>query len=313
MWEQVDASKRMVVIRRKLESDVHWKKYHADKNSDAEMLEYVQSGLGEFVERIEGRMIRNGTMVNYEGLEAKAKWVVSELQGKDEEEQIAALVDLGKAPYYCPERYKEEVDILYAGMSRGFEQESLMFKAHKALDFEREHLFQQFVHWFKKANQKTGMHRILNVEDVHNYNFFLNFLGDSFSISIAKEDREDPLSYISVLEKRLLAYIYGKMVALYRAKMEEEGTNVTYDVDRVRDVVQRAHKNGEIPFPLLKLWFIDEWKKEVASRVGNQIGMLDPDSSFYHHVIDAPTGEIKQPYLDFFLLKMGAVRKKDKG
>lgn len=295
-WQEKDFRE---LLQKKVKEDDHWRENFGDKKSEEELFQYVQRGVRLFIKNISNRTLPNGESNDPEKLEVKVKFILDALSRKDMRVKAQNVVDLSIAAYYCPAGYMRAVKNAFITVCDDtFEHESLPNKIYSSLDFERKHLFEQFLFELKKATDSSVIRHLVNPEDIHNYNWFSNAIGGAFYFQAARDENEDPLSYISSIGKQLLSFMARPFIKKYIQK---------YNPELILDSLRRSIGNLFIKDSLLQQWFIDEYFQlnSSSSSLSIEAQKRQARDWVYENVYDIETGLIKEQYLKYLLFKMG--------
>jgi hypothetical protein len=286
------------LLQKKVKEDEHWKENFGDKKSDEELFSYVKKGVRLFINNISNRTLPNGESNDPEKLEVKARFILDALSRKDKKVKAQNIVELSIAAYYCPAGYMRAVKNAFLTVCDDrFEHESLPNKIYSSLDFERKHLFEQFLYELKRATDASIIRHLVDPEDIHNYNWFSNAIGGEFNFQAARDENEDPLSYISSIGKQLLSFVARPFIKKYIQK---------YNPELILDSLKRSIGNLFIKDSLLQEWFIDEYfQLNRTSNQSTEIQKRQARDWVYENVYIIETGMIKDQYLNYLLYKMG--------
>ncbi|NGX34264.1 MAG: hypothetical protein K1060chlam1_00615 [Candidatus Anoxychlamydiales bacterium] len=296
------------ILKKAIFEDEYWNEFHSDKNSDAELINYIKTGLNNFINNVSNRTIKSGEISDYRFLQARAKHIAYKLSSSSNEDQFINIIHLALASYYCPAGYLEKVRSIYYTVCSAFELDSIKSRVSQVLDNGRRHLFQSFLHSFLSRNSYL-VKVLLDPQDNHVYNEFVNFLGESFNLSECQDAEQDALSYLGILDKKFMQLLYRPIVRPFINK---------YNKDFIIETLYEALTNNQIPYELINRWFIDEYL--LVLRPKTPIHRNETDRNYNERLIQEArrwarenvynimTGKIEEKYLSFFLIKMGILK-----
>jgi len=295
------------ILKKAILEDDHWNEYYSDKNSEKELIEYIKTGLNNFINNVSNHSIKSKGISDYRSLQARARHITHKLSMSSKEDQFINIIYLALASYYCPAGYIEKVRSIYYSVCSAFEQDSVKARVFQILDEGRRHLFQSFlyVYFFKMPNP---LKVIYDPQDIHIYNEFVNFLGEKFNLSEVQDAKQDALSYINILDKKLLQLLYQPLVKPFISR---------YNKNFIIEILSEGINNNQIPYNLINRWFIDEYLLVLRSKISKRENEVDRSYQrrlikeakkwVKENVFDIMTGKIEEKYLLFLLIKMNVL------
>lgn len=284
---------RLARLKAKVTKDPHWQENYGDGVSDAQLKAYIDEGIAQFVRNLKQRNLKNGEVQSYESLINKSKLIASRLPELEMDDQVDFLLELATVSYYCPGGYARGVNGVFLSLSDQIEEQTLPFIVHKVLEFDRRRVFEHLLSLVKQ--QTPGqMQALVDVEDVHVYNSMLNFFGDHFHVHGVHDPTDDPISFVPTLEKMIYDWYFGDGFKRFFEHF--------YTPDRIREVMETAIANRQIPDALLQQFFIEEAQSgQMGDRESAEQWMRD-------NVYDAIDGKIYPRYIDYLLTKAGVFK-----
>lgn len=215
-FDQINWKKHLPTLRQKLKQDRRFIAQYGSphRKTDQEIIAIGKHSLQTFISTIKERRILQGEPADYEKLHNYLKLIAKYVQDqKDEILRIDVLFRLVvEGGEYCGPGKFEVAESVYAQTIGENPDIPFRDKVLHCLQDERNLWMQNF--YFQSMFQDKKLNqvgKIVDWEDIHNYNVFLNLYGDEFGLRKAAADNDDT-ALIDPLFKWIVTYILGEKI-----------------------------------------------------------------------------------------------------
>jgi len=208
-FDQINWERHLSTLRRKLKDDPRFIARHGnpDQKTDREIVEITRRSLISFIDSVKERRILEGEPADYEKLYNYLKIITKYLE--DQEDEITKTdiifrlaVEGGE---YCGPGKFQVVESIYAQIIGGNTDIPFRDKIAYCLQNERNQWMERL---YTDGTQSSALFRtvgrVVDLQDVHNYNFFLNLFGDELGLRKAAADN-DETAIFDPLEKWIIS------------------------------------------------------------------------------------------------------------
>lgn len=304
-------------------NDDHWEENYSDKRSDQDLHNYVKNGLNELVEILERRHSRSGEFKNIHSLEARMKHIIYALRACTEMEKATVLIQLGLGSYYCPAGYRRVIGGCYKDLCDS-KADTIQEKLQQVIDFSKKHLaLTQIAKPYSKM-PKVSKFFFNPMVRQHDYDTLMALIGDQFLLGDVEDVEDDETLIVLPFVEDIIRLALKHQISDFRKE---------YTSDYILEETKVAFKNGQIPWELFEEWFVKHIKDlvdmkrfqqnlmDIESLRGNKRPKKPPKLTrenaiewvrnyIYYETRDLqgkPTGAIHDDYLEYLLLKEGAL------
>lgn len=299
MFEQIPLEEEQYnsIILNKLSEDDDWKGA-LKRNTDLDPIEYVKTGMKQFVDYLEHRSIPTDAPISYEVLIADTLTIAHLLKIKPIDEQASWLFDLAIASYYCSTGPVREVSQIRRMLLNNTEGLSLQAKVFSILADLRERCFQQSFSFIlsqvpalSKFYERTGYFRL---SAVHTYGVLSN-LCSQLGLPSQEIAKQDNLATVDEISKILAPFFLKPYIYLFWSYYSKEEIIQTIQFAIDGQYSERHYKrvNRQIE-PIL----MGDWLKDMqrANKICSDLAEIYEEN-----------GTLKTPYIELLLVNLGAL------
>lgn len=205
-WEQ-----NLPTLRKKLRDDARFIARHPnpDLKNDQEIIAIARHSLRTFIDEVKEQRILQGEPADYEKLHNYLKIIAKYLEGQNNgiiqtDIILRLLVEGGE---YCGPGKFEVAESVFAETIGGNPDIPFRDKIAYCLQDERNLWMQKFYSMVFTQNAEIAqLGQIIDWQDIHNYNCFVNLYGDEFGLRKAAADNDDT-ALIDPFVKLFISYI----------------------------------------------------------------------------------------------------------
>jgi len=215
-FESINWDRNISTLRRKLSEDVRYTERHGNPNlkTDAEVIAIVKNSFQVFISSIKERRILEGEPVDYEKLHNYLKIITKYVEDQsDEVTKVDILFRLAiEGGEYCGPGKFEVAESIYAQTLGENSAIPLKDKILHCLQDGRNLWMQKFYHLSFRGlpiSQRVG--QLIDWQDVHNYNIFLNMYGDEFGLRKTAAENDES-AVVDPLSRLIMSCTIGKVV-----------------------------------------------------------------------------------------------------
>jgi hypothetical protein len=273
-------------IRDYVKQDEHWAMFYCDKSSDQDIYTYLETGITNLVDTINNRGERSGEFqfTSLIDLKSRLSHIIKALKKREKSLQIATIIQLALASYYCPIAYNVVIERYYDTLCNYLGEDTAPGKLAQILQYDRLSSFQGF---FNSTQENLNWYqRILTPKnETHSYHYFANLLSDDFLLPLS-HSLEDSLASPIPLEKPIYRWCYKTDIDKFKMK---------YTLEYVFALTQKAITEGTLGNSLVESWFAHDF-----------FGKMDDNSIIkIREVIYDDRNILKPIYVLYFLVKEG--------
>lgn len=241
----------MRALRAKLKGDARFTVNHGDpsRKTDAELIATATDSLQQLVSSVKERRVLAGEPKDYEKLhnylKIIAKAVLDEPDDVTRTDRLFRLAVEG-GEYCGPGKY-EVVESVFAETVAKNPEIPLEDKVLYCLQDERNLWMQGFFnHSILRHPVGVFMGKVIDLHDVHSYNYFLNLYGDEFGLRKAGADNDDA-AIIGLLYKLFISHTIGKFIKAAFWEDHRVDTLTETVVDAIGTFKQGKMKTAKVP------------------------------------------------------------------
>lgn len=209
-FDQINWTKHLPALRKKLEKDPRFIHRHQSPlpKTDQEILLLARDFLTDFIQSVKERRILEGEPVDYDKLHNYLKIIAKHIQkSSDEVVQTDAIfrlvVEGGK---YCGPGKFEVAESVFAELIGEDPDVPFKDKVTYRLQTERNRWMEKFYSIAFTANSvSSSLGKVIDWQDIHNYNVFINLYGTRFGLRKAAADNDD-IALIDPLTKLIISH-----------------------------------------------------------------------------------------------------------
>lgn len=195
-FDQINWEKHLPALRRKLRDDARFIAQHGtpDLKTDQEIIDITRHTLETCIKAVKERRILEGEPVDYEKLHNYLKLIAKHLEGQNDEiigTDMIFRVAVEGGEYCGPGKF-EMAESVYAQTIGDHPDIPFRDKIVYCLQDERNLWMQTFYSIaFTQSAAVSLAAEVIDWQDVHNYNLFVNLYGDEFGLRKAGADNDD--------------------------------------------------------------------------------------------------------------------------
>ncbi|MDE3045799.1 MAG: hypothetical protein KGJ02_04050 [Verrucomicrobiota bacterium] len=306
-FEATNWALHMSAFRCKAKNDVRFREIHgySAETSDEKLIEMAKEDLSALITSVKERRILQGEPKNYRQLEDYLKVIADHLrQEQDPVLKADMLLRLAiEGGEYCGPGKFEVVESIYNSIISDKPELPLSAKILHCLQLDREATFERIyakdmdLHTKKKI--LIGfMGKVVDWQDIHNYNLFINLYGPQMGVKKAGA-ANDEMAFVDPLMKVLIANTVGKERAqeFWRIHTKE----------RQAGVLEEAIGTPRLPKDAVYAWWqqwIERQPLEEATKESLQ-QELSTDASLYGRKLETPDRKFQQRFIYAMLVDLG--------
>ncbi len=304
-FDQINWAQHLPILRKKLRHDARFIERHRnpDLKTDQEIIDITKHSLQTFITAVKERRILEGEPADYEKLHNYLKIIAKQVEDQEDEtirtDIIFRLAVEGGG--YCGPGKFEVAESVYAQTIGENPEIPFTDKVLYCLQDERNLWMQQF--YFKTFTNNPAISeigKVIDWQDVHNYNSFINFYGDEFGLRKAAADNDDT-AVIDPLTKWMISHTLQESI--------QEQFWVNHRIDDQTQTLIDSIGTSKLPQPE----FYDFWKNWIARQ---QIEESEKEAlreelatgNLYNNPIEVD-GKITSDFITLMLLDMGIVER----
>lgn len=172
-------------------------------------------------------------------------------------------------------------------------------KVAYCLQNERNHWMQRLYHrgWDQQNSMIFLLGQIVDWQDVHNYNAFLNMYGSEFGLRMAAADN-DAIAFVDPFLKYIISLTWGKMI--------HERFWRDHRISHYMQILNEATGTPELPKPEIYA-FWQAWIERQQMDEANKEELKEElfTGNLYGRSIETNEGKISPEFITLMLLDMG--------
>lgn len=301
-FDQIKWEQHLLALREKLRHDARFVERHQtpDLKSDEEIISITRASLQAFIQTVKERRILEGEPVDYEKLHNYLKLIAKYFEDQNDEitrTDIIFRLAVEGGEYCGPGKF-EVIESVYA-QTIG-ENPNIPFKDKVIYCFQNErNLWMQKFHSMIFSNDSMSqIGQIIDWQDVHNYNLFMNLYGDEFGLQKAAADNDD-MAFIDPIIKLFVLYaLKEKIHTLFWND---------HDLKRHTQILIDAIGTEALPKDEFYAFWLDWIKKqEMEDAVKEMLIEELSEGKLYNRQLEI-NGKLTPEFVILMLLDMGIV------